>query len=100
MFSHNSGQHRSHTLAFELFRFWLRIRGDIRKRKSTPLIGESTTPRIGESGSRLFEQILGPLKQRHHQRQKFFDNIFFQCIILDYVRVFARYSLKWTFRKY
>ncbi len=31
MFSHNSGQHRSRTLAFELFRFWLRIRGDIRK---------------------------------------------------------------------
>ena len=31
MFSHNSGQHRSRTLAFELFRFWLRIRGDICK---------------------------------------------------------------------
>ena len=49
MFSHNSGQHRSRTLAFELFRFWLRIRGDIRNRKSAP--------RIGESGSRLFEQM-------------------------------------------
>jgi hypothetical protein len=63
-------------------------------------VGESPTPRIGESGSRLFEQILGPLKQRHHQRQKIFNNIFFQCIVLDYVHVFARYSLKWTFRKY
>jgi hypothetical protein len=61
---------------------------------------DSPTPRIGESGSRLFEQILGPLKQRHHQRQKIFNNIFFQCIVLDYVHVFARYSLKWTFRKY
>jgi hypothetical protein len=33
------------TLNFEPFRFWLRIRGDIRNRK--------TTPRLGESGSRL-----------------------------------------------
>ena len=49
---------------------------------------------IGESGSRLFEQILGPLKQRHHQRKKIFNNIFFQCIVLDYMHVFARYSLK------
>jgi hypothetical protein len=61
---------------------------------------DSPSPRIGESGSRLFEQILGPLKQRHHQRQKIFNNIFFQCIVLDYMHVFARYSLKWTFRKY
>ena len=37
------------------------------------------------------EQILDPLKQRHHQRQNFFNNIFFQCIILDYMHVFARY---------
>jgi hypothetical protein len=37
MFSHNSGLDRSLTLAFEQFRFWLRIRGDIRNRKSTPL---------------------------------------------------------------
>jgi hypothetical protein len=113
MFSHNSGQHSSRTLAFELFQFWLRIRVDIRNRKSLPVsvsrgvdhsphrrVGESPTPRIGESRSRLFEQILGPLKQRHHQRQKIFNNIFFQCIVLDYMHVFARYSLKWTFRKY
>jgi hypothetical protein len=34
MFSHNSGLHRSLTLAFEQFRFWVRIRGDIRNGKS------------------------------------------------------------------
>ncbi len=28
--------HRSLTLPFEPFRFWLRIRGDIRNRKTTP----------------------------------------------------------------
>ncbi len=37
--------HRSLILHFELFGFWLQIRGDIRNRK--------TTPRLGESGSRL-----------------------------------------------
>ncbi len=37
--------HRSLTLPFEPFRFWLRIRGDIRNRKMTL--------RLGESGSRL-----------------------------------------------
>ena len=36
---------RSLTLPFEPFRYWLRIRGDIRNRK--------TTPRLGKSGSRL-----------------------------------------------
>ncbi len=38
------GLHRSLTLPFEPFRFWLRIRGDIRNQK--------TTPRLAESGSR------------------------------------------------
>jgi hypothetical protein len=37
--------HRSLTLLIEPFRFWLRIRGDIRNRKKTL--------RLGESGSRL-----------------------------------------------
>jgi hypothetical protein len=46
------------------------------------------------------EQILDPSKQRHNQRQNFFNKNFFQCIILDYMHVFARYSLKLTFRKY
>ncbi len=41
MFLHNSGQHRSLTLPFEPFRFWLLIRGDIHNRKSTPQLGES-----------------------------------------------------------
>jgi hypothetical protein len=47
--------HESLTLPFGLFRFWLRIRGDIRIRKTTPRYhryGESPTPRIVESGSR------------------------------------------------
>ncbi len=43
-FLHKSLWPRSLTLYFEPFRFWFRIRGDIRIRK--------TTPRIGESGSR------------------------------------------------
>ncbi len=72
------GPHRSLTLPFEPFRFWLRIRGDIRNLKTTPRLsksasrrlsdlasrgvadsptrraGESTTHRLAESGSRLF----------------------------------------------
>ncbi len=44
--------HRSLTLPFEPFRFCLRIRGDIRNRKTTPRLGESATLRLGESGSR------------------------------------------------
>ena len=39
------GPHRSLTLPFEPFRFWLRIPGDIGNRK--------TTPRLGELGSRF-----------------------------------------------
>jgi hypothetical protein len=41
--------HRSLTLHFEPFRFWLRIRGDIRNRK--------TTPRLAESESRLLNVL-------------------------------------------
>ena len=51
-FSHDSGQHRSRTLAFEVFRFWLRIRRDIRNQKSTPRIGESGSRRLPASASR------------------------------------------------
>ncbi len=43
-FLHKSVRHRSLTLHFEPFRFWLRIRGDIRNRKMTP--------RLAKSGSR------------------------------------------------
>jgi hypothetical protein len=43
-FLHKSVRHRSFTVHFEPFQFWLRIRGDIRNRK--------TTPRLAESGSR------------------------------------------------
>jgi hypothetical protein len=50
--SHNSSQHRSLTLAFELFRVWLRICGDIHSRKSTPGLGESGSCRLPVSVSR------------------------------------------------
>jgi hypothetical protein len=40
-FLHKSLWPRSLTLYFEPFRFWLRIRGDIRIGKMTPHIGES-----------------------------------------------------------
>jgi len=43
-FLQKSVRHRSLTLHVDLFRFWLRIRGDIPNRK--------TTPRLAESGSR------------------------------------------------
>ncbi len=43
---------RSLTLPFEPFRFWLRIRGDIRNRKTTPRIGESGSRRLSDSASR------------------------------------------------
>ncbi len=53
--------HRSLTPPFKPFRFWLRIRGDIRNRKTTPRLGDSPTRQVGElmtrrlsgSGSRL-----------------------------------------------
>jgi hypothetical protein len=42
-FLQKSVQHRFLTVHFEPFRFGLRIRGDIRNRKTTPrLVGEST----------------------------------------------------------
>jgi hypothetical protein len=44
--------HRSLTLPFEPFRFWLRIRGDIRNRKTTPRLGDSASRRLSDSVSR------------------------------------------------
>jgi hypothetical protein len=47
--------HESLTPPFEPFRFWLRIRGDIRIRKTTlryHQYRESPTPRISDTGSR------------------------------------------------
>ncbi len=40
-FLHKPVRHRSLTLRFEPFRFWLRIRGDSRNRKTTPRLAES-----------------------------------------------------------
>jgi hypothetical protein len=44
--------HRSLTLLFEPFRFWLRIRGDIRHRKMTLRLGESGSWWLADSASR------------------------------------------------
>jgi hypothetical protein len=43
--------HRSLTLPFEPFRFWLRIRGDIHNRKTTPRLGESASRGLSDSVS-------------------------------------------------
>ncbi len=40
-FLHKPVRHWSLTLRFEPFRFWLRIRGDIRNQKTTPRLAES-----------------------------------------------------------
>ncbi len=44
--------HRSLTLHFEPFRFWLRIRGDIRNQKTTPRLAESGSRQLSDSASR------------------------------------------------
>ncbi len=44
--------HRTLTLPFEPFRFWLRIHGNIRNRKMTPRLGESGSGRLSDSVSR------------------------------------------------
>jgi hypothetical protein len=41
--------HRSLTLPFEPFWFWLQIRGDIRNRKTTPRLADSPIRRVRES---------------------------------------------------
>ncbi len=63
--------HESLTLPFEPFRFWLRIRVDIRIRKTTPRYhryGESPTPRITDTGSRQLTALLirGVADTPHH----------------------------------
>ncbi len=45
------GPHRSLTLPFEPFRFWFRIRGDIRNRKTTPRLAKSGSQRLPDSAS-------------------------------------------------
>ncbi len=50
--------HRSLTLPFEPFRFWLRIRGDIRNRKPTRRVGESTRLPIDTSVFKLLNQSM------------------------------------------
>jgi hypothetical protein len=50
-FLQNLVPHESLTLPFDPFRFWLRIRGDIRNRK--------TTPRLTELGSQKFQHCIG-----------------------------------------
>jgi hypothetical protein len=62
--------HEALTLPFELFRFWLRIRGDIRILKTTPCYHryrESLTPRISDTGSRqLFASLIREVANSPH----------------------------------
>ncbi len=61
--------HRSLTLPFELFQFWLQIRGDIHNRKRTPRLdnrqlSDTASRRVGESltlwlGFWMFKRKLG-----------------------------------------
>ncbi len=51
-FLQKSVWHWSLTLYFEPFRFWLRIRGDIRNRKTTRRLGESGSCRLSDSANR------------------------------------------------
>ncbi len=44
--------HKSLTLLFEPFWFWLRNRGDIRNRKTTPRLAESGSRRLSDLASR------------------------------------------------
>ncbi len=64
--------HESLILPFGPFRFWLRIRGDIRVRNTTPRYhryGESPTPCIVESGSRrLPAALIGGVGDYPHHR--------------------------------
>ncbi len=46
------GPHRSLTVTFEPFRFWLRIRGDVRNPKTTPRLSGSGSRRLSDSASR------------------------------------------------
>ncbi len=48
------GPHRSLTLPFEPFRFWLQIHGDNRNRKTTPRLTKSGSRRLSDSASRGF----------------------------------------------
>ncbi len=62
--------HRSLTLPFEPFWFWLRICGDIRNWKTTPRLGESVTVRLGESGSQqVGESAFENLKESSASRR-------------------------------
>ncbi len=53
------GPHRSLTLPFEPFRIWLRIRGDIRYRKTTPQLGESANRRLSDLASQGVADSVG-----------------------------------------
>jgi hypothetical protein len=44
--------HRSLTLSFEPFRFWLRIRGDIRNRKTSRRLSDSASRGVAHSPTR------------------------------------------------
>ncbi len=70
-FLHKSVQHWSLTLHLEPFRFWLRIRGDIRNRKTTLQLGESA---IECENSSLRSVGLVPIFRKYKY------SIYVQCI--------------------
>jgi hypothetical protein len=56
-FLHKSVRHRPLTLHFEPFRFWLRIRWDIRNQKMTLRLGESGSRWLSDSVSRGIDDL-------------------------------------------
>ncbi len=51
------GSHRFLTVLFEPLRFWLRIRGDIHNRKTTPRLAEWESRRLSDLASRRLSDL-------------------------------------------
>jgi hypothetical protein len=67
---HKSVRNRSLTLLFELFRFWLRIRGDIRNR-TTPRLVEPQNPRKSASLPCPFNKLVLRRNSNSYIQQSF-----------------------------
>ncbi len=63
--------HRSLTLPFEPFSFWLRLRGHIHNRKTTPRLGESGSRRLFDSTFECFKENLA---SRHGESRSRYSN--------------------------
>jgi len=73
-FLYKSVRHRSFTVHFEPFQFWLRIRGDIRNRKTTPRLAESTRWPIDTS---VFRPLIQSMVIEHYIPGFFFVKLIF-----------------------